>query len=300
MDLNQVNNFLSVAQTLSFSGAARRNGVPQSTVSRHISDLEHELGVKLFYRTKRDVKLTGEGRAFLPYAKEMLEAARKANQVVKQLHEGAQGRLAIAALVTTSQILAGYLREFHRRYPDILVDITYVSGGEPEWEERQDKYDFHFLHRDILPDGDDFAYLVTHTDDLGVVVPKGHPMVGQPLHLSALKGEKFILVSEEENPILHMQVLDLCRAYHFTPQVLRRSDDVQSILLSVSAGMGISILPLALPRLLLPELVDVIPIEEIDTSMTYAVAWKKEILNPAAALFLQLMQELLPAQPELE
>ena len=86
-----------------------------------------------------------EGRAFLPYAKEMLETApAKANHVVKQLHEGAEGRLSIATIVTSSTILADCLREFGKRYPDILVDITYVSGCEPEWEEREDKYDFHF------------------------------------------------------------------------------------------------------------------------------------------------------------
>ncbi len=294
MDLNQVNNFLSVAQTLSFSGAARRNGVPQSTVSRHISDLEAELGVKLFYRTKRDVKLTGEGRAFLPYAKEMLETARKANHVVKQLHEGAEGRLSIATIVTSSTILADCLREFGKRYPDILVDITYVSGCEPEWEEREDKYDFHFLHRDILPEGDDFDFLVTHTDNLGVVVPKGHPMVGQPLNFSALKSEKFIIVSEEESPLLYMQVLDVCRAHHFSPPIINRFDAVKSVLLSVGAGLGVSILPLAIPKMILPELVEVIPIDDMDTSVTYVAAWKKEILNPAALLFLNVLREHFP------
>ena len=51
MDLNQLQSFQAVAKTLSFTGAARRLGVPQSTVSRHISDLEQQLGAKLFYRT---------------------------------------------------------------------------------------------------------------------------------------------------------------------------------------------------------------------------------------------------------
>lgn len=293
MDLNQVNNFLSVAQTLSFSGAARRNGVPQSTVSRHISDLESELGVKLFYRTKRDVKLTGEGRAFLPYAKEMLETARKANHVVKQLHDGGQGRLSIATVVTSSAALCGCLREFHQRYPDILVDLTYVSEVEPEWEEREDKYDFHFLNRDILPEGDDFDFLITHTDQLGLVAPKGHPLLRTPLDFSALKAEKFILLSEEESPLLYMQVLDVCRAHHFTPQIANRFDTVKSVLLSVGAGLGVSILPLAIPESIFPSLVGVLPMDDMDTSITYVAAWKKEMLNPAAILFLQVMRELL-------
>lgn len=77
MDLNQIRSFLAVTQTLNFTNAAKQNGVPQSTISRQISDLESQLNVRLFYRTKRDVQLTEEGRTFLPYAIEMLDAAKK-------------------------------------------------------------------------------------------------------------------------------------------------------------------------------------------------------------------------------
>ncbi len=176
------------------------------------------------------------------------------------------------------------------------MDITYVSAVEPEWEEREDRYDFHFLNLDLLPEGDDFDYLVTHTDHLGVVTQKGHPLTHSPLDFSALKAEKFIVLSEEESPLLYMQILDVCRAHHFTPQILNRFDTVKSILLSVGAGLGVSMLPLAIPETIFPSLVDVIPIDDMDTSITYVAAWKKEMLNPAAVLFLDVMRETLPPQ----
>ena len=71
MDLNQLNSFLAVARTLNFSEAARQNFLSQSTVSRYIGELEKELNVKLFLRSRRDVQLTREGSAFLSYAKEL-------------------------------------------------------------------------------------------------------------------------------------------------------------------------------------------------------------------------------------
>ena len=89
MHLNQIKSFLTVSKMLNFTNAARQNGVPQSTISRQISDLEQQLGVRLFYRTKRDVRLTEEGRTFIPYAQEILDAARKGSYAVKQLHDGA-------------------------------------------------------------------------------------------------------------------------------------------------------------------------------------------------------------------
>lgn len=292
MDLNQIRSFLAVTQTLNFTNAAKQNGVPQSTISRQISDLEEQLGVRLFYRTRRDVQLTEEGRVFLPYAREMLEAARKGAYAVKQLHEGALGRLAIATVATSGAFLARCLRTFGARYPDIVVDITYVSSGDALQDEGEDPYDFHFLHRDMLPDGDDFEHLVTHSDSLGLVVPKGHPLAGRELDVAALQKEKFILVSEEESPILYMQVMDFCQAHRFAPHVINRSSNVKSVLLSVSAGLGITILPTALPEETLAGTLEVVPIRDMDASITYAMAWKKSLLNPAARLFLSVVREI--------
>ena len=77
MDFNQLNCFISVARTLNFSEAARQNFVSQSTVSRYISELEKEFGVKLFARNHRDVMLTNEGKVLLPYAVEITESFQK-------------------------------------------------------------------------------------------------------------------------------------------------------------------------------------------------------------------------------
>lgn len=288
MDLNQIRSFLAVTQTLNFTNAAKQNGVPQSTISRQISDLEGQLNVKLFYRTKRDVKLTEEGRTFLPYAVEMLEAAKKGAYAVKQLHEGAKGRLSIATIATAGTFLADCLREFGAAYPDVVVDITYVSSGDALLEEGQDPFDFHFLHQDMLPYSDVFDSIATHTDQLSLVVPKNHPLSHDPLDTAALQREKFILLSEEENPILYMQIMDFFRSHRFSPNVVNQSDDVRAVLLSVSAELGITILPTSHPREFMPDTLDVIPLDE---EITYAAAWKRSLLNPAAALFLNIIKE---------
>ena len=83
MDINQLNCFITVAQTLNFSEAARRNYVSQSTVSRYVSDLEKEFGVQLFTRSHRDVIITSEGKALLPYAIEIVETLEDA---IKDCH----------------------------------------------------------------------------------------------------------------------------------------------------------------------------------------------------------------------
>lgn len=304
MHLNQIKSFITVSQVLNFTNAARQNGVPQSTISRQINDLEQQLGVKLFYRTKRDVRLTQEGRAFLPYAQEILDAAKKGAFAVRQLHEGAEGRLSIATIDDSDQFLAMCLQEFSRKYPGIIVDLTYVSHGEPLQSEVDDPYDFHFHYLDMIPDSEEYEIRETHTTPLCFVSSKtAHTDMAKPddstdfvdgLDLSSLPHQKFILISEEENPILYMQIMNYCQTHRFTPQIANRFSDIKSVLLSVGSGLGISILPLKTADILsaLPQTgIQVTPIDDESYAITCAVAWKKSLLNPAAELFLQIMEE---------
>lgn len=304
MHLNQIKSFITVSQVLNFTNAARQNGVPQSTISRQINDLEQQLGVKLFYRTKRDVRLTQEGRAFLPYAQEILDAAKKGAFAVRQLHEGAEGRLSIATIDDSDQFLTMCLQEFSRKYPGIIVDLTYVSHGEPLQSEVDDPYDFHFHYLDMIPDSEEYEIRETHTTQLCFVSSEtAHTNMAKPdddtdfidgLDLSSLPHQKFILISEEENPILYMQIMNYCQTHRFTPQIANQFSDIKSVLLSVGSGLGISILPLKAAEILsaLPQTgIQVTPIDDESYAITCAVAWKKSLLNPAAELFLQIIEE---------
>ena len=88
-----------------------------------------------------------------------------------------------------------------------------------------------------------------------------------------------------------MEAMNYCRIHRFTPNVVNRFSDIRAVLLSVSAGLGISILPVHLPFGRVADFLRVIPIEDLDASITCAAAWKKSMLNPAAALFLNVLKE---------
>ena len=287
MDLNQLTCFQSVAQTLSFTGTARRLGIPQSTVSRQINDLESQLGVRLFYRTKRDVQLTQEGQTFLPYAGEILEAARKGTYAVRQLREGAQGRLSLAVSAAPAGLLERCLRSFCKDYPQVVVELTRTSCGRCLMDEDQVPYDLQLLPKDLLPEAEGLETLTLGEEGLSLVLPPDAPET----ELTSLSRARFILVTEAENPILYMQVLDLCRAHRFQPQVASQSDDVEAVRLSVSAGLGVSILPTSqagpLGR----------PIPDTEGLMVYAAVWNKSRLNPALRLFLPYLEKDIKASP---
>ena len=280
MHLNQIHSFLAVSKTLNFTGAARQLGVPQSTISRQVNDLESQLGVKLFYRTKRDVQLTDEGRTFLPYAQEIADAARKGSYAVRQLHEGAAGRLSIAVAPPSQAFFARALAAFHENYPEISVDITPISGGTELMDDTDAPFDFWFLYRDMLPDPENFDYLQKDPAD----------KLPDPEDLSS---NLFIMLSEEADPILYMQAMNYCKTHRFTPKVVNTSEDISSVILSVSAGLGISFLPESLARGARAGDIDVIPLSDGSYAVDCIAAWKTSLLNPAAALFLKTLHSIL-------
>lgn len=292
MDTNQLKNFITTAQTLNFSEAARRMGLAQSTMSHNINELEKQLGCQLFIRNRRSVSLTEAGKKLLPYAIEIVDLAEKATFNLREFEEGKGGHISIAALTTSSEALSQCLSAFSVKYPDITVDITFNSGRTQVVEMNESKYDFHFAVKEMVPVGESFKYICTHKDRLCMALPKNHPMAGKPLDFSALANERFIAVSESDGPTLYNHIMNLCKARGYKPHITLQYDRAEAVLLSVGAGLGISIIPEALTKVFYSKNVSVTPIEGSDTFRQYVMAWHSDMTNPAGKLFLGIARSI--------
>ena len=253
MDINQLNCFITVAQTLNFSEAARRNYVSQSTVSRYVSDLEKEFGVQLFTRSHRDVIITSEGKALLPYAIEIVETLKKAKTVIKQMHDGGQGKITLGCDVTSLSFPAKCIADFAEKYPGITI---------------------------------------THNETLSVVTAKNSKFSGRKsVKLSELADESILVLSESVAPIVYMEIIDLFRTFHITPKISNSFDDLVSIYVSSSSGIGVSVIPTSVAAYTSDEYTDSYLIDDADTSIAYVMAWGKNISNPAAKLFMEAVKK---------
>ena len=293
MDINQLKYFISVAQTLNFSEAARRNGISQPAISHHIGELEKHLGCQLFVRSRRSVTVTEQGREFLPYAVQIVETAEKAAFQLSQRERGAGGHVTVAALTTSSQALSRCLARFGQDYPDISVDITFNSGSSQVMAMNEDRYDFHFAVREMVPAGETFDSIVSNTDHLCVAFPADHPLAHQLLDFAKLAGERFVAVSESDGPALYNEVMKACRLRGYTPNICYKFDRAEAVMLAVGAGLGISIIPEAISKVFYSENVVFHRIEGEDALRTYVVAWRRKQLNPAAGLFLETVRKVL-------
>lgn len=155
------------------------------------------------------------------------------------------------------------------------------------------------MYHDMIPENDEFETVITHEDPLCLVVPADHPMSDSLPDADGLQAEKFIMISEEENPILYIHVMNFCRSQRFFPNIINRAKDPRAVLLSISCGLGISILPASFTQNFnMNGTLKAIPVKTEATSILCAAAWKKSLLNPAASLFLEVMKEFTSAVPQ--
>jgi len=128
--------FVEVAREKSFRGAADNLGVPNSTVSRRIAELERDVGLRLFDRTTRRVTLTDAGELYFASCEHILDDARLASEQLADLRASPSGRLGIVANAdSANEWIIPMLPAFSRRYPEIVVELDVVSGS-PSLEEK--------------------------------------------------------------------------------------------------------------------------------------------------------------------
>ena len=130
MKLKQVEYVLAVAEAGSFTGAARQCHTVQSALSHQVAQLESELGVTLFERNSRSVRLTEAGRVFVQQGRQALEAVQRITDEVVASTGEVRGRLSMGTISTlTSPDPIELLARFHRRFPHVRVELV-MEGSE--------------------------------------------------------------------------------------------------------------------------------------------------------------------------
>jgi len=129
-DLNELQIFAAIAQTMSFTRAAEGLGISKAAVSRALVSLEARLGARLFERTSRQLALTEAGETYLRHARAAMEQAEQADAAVASLNEQPRGTLRVVMPVTLARaFVAPRLAAFLRDYPDLRIEIV-LRGGQ--------------------------------------------------------------------------------------------------------------------------------------------------------------------------
>ncbi|MGW5731761.1 MULTISPECIES: LysR family transcriptional regulator [Streptomyces] len=289
MELQQLRYVVAVAETGGFTRAAERCLVVQSALSHQIGKLEKELGARLFERTSRRVALTAAGEAFLPAARQALEASERARAEVAAVTGEIRGRLAIGAISTVTAVdVPGLMRAYHASYPQVTMRLVDGMSEVLVRGVRDGALDLAFLgvppsFRTDDPALDSRTLVV---DRHVAVVAPGHRLAkeasGEPLPLERFADEVFVDfpagIAARAQTDEAFQAAGLRRDVAFEAKGLDFFADL------VRGGLGIALLPSRLvPRL--PRLT-VVPVKGGPVREERLV-WRRTRNSPAAAAFLE-------------
>ena len=178
MELRQLKYFITSADTLNFTEAARQCFITQSTLSQQIKQLETELGVQLFERIGKRVFLTETGRDFLPYARQTVADAEYGVQRIKDMEELRTGRLCIGTTFGLSALITDAIARFSEQYPEVHLEVMFLKQDELIEAVRERKVDFA-LTFEMMEKDDLLTEQLVKTYHLCAIVSDQNPLAQQ-------------------------------------------------------------------------------------------------------------------------
>lgn len=282
MNFSQIKCFLAAAECLSFTKAAERLYLSQPVLSRQIAAMEDELGITLFVREKKSVRLTPAGEVMADGMKDLTEDYQLLVEKAAALHKGFAGSLNIGMI--DGQLLcppySDGLTAFHDAHPDVRVNLSRhtIAGLRRALEDGD--VDIGFAASFNVDDMENLDYITVGTAKTYLVVPKSHPLAEmENLTLDDFKDDIFLTLAAEESPVINRNTGSWGKVRTL------EAPNIAALALWLEAGYGI--FPLNVNHQLRnnPNLIfkDIPGLGE----STEIIAWKRDAKNPLIKQFLE-------------
>ncbi len=241
MELRHLRYFEAVARHSHVTRAAAELHIAQPALSKQISQLERELGIALFDRVGRSLRLTEAGEALLPYARAVLAQVEEARAAMAERIGLKAGRVSIGAPPTVgAHLLPPLLTVFHQRYPGITLRLH-----EAGIQSLLDLLESGLTDLAVLAlpvEGEQLAVAPLLNEPLVLIVSPLHPLAKRSdVSMSELRNERWIL--SPANYELREATLKACREAGFTPQTVLEGGETETLVRFVAAGLGIALVP---------------------------------------------------------
>jgi len=240
MLLTQVEAFLTVAERRSVSAAAAVLYVTQPALTTRIKNLERELGIELFVRTPRGMRLTAEGRAFRPHAQGALQSLAQGREILRELREGRVGELLVgAAPAISTYVLPLVLGRFQAAFPNVHLIVR--TGHSEEVLELVLREQVQIgLVRDLPHPA--LTSVPLYEDEIVLAVHPGHRFAGEAaIAVQELAAERLILFDRTSSYFVLTSAF--FREAGVVPRGVMELDNVDATKKMVEHGLGIAFLP---------------------------------------------------------
>ncbi len=277
---------VAVAETNSFTRAAERCLVVQSALSHQIARLERELGARLFERTSRRVRLTAAGEAFLPAARQCLDAAERAGSEVAAAVGEIRGRLTVGVIPTVAAVdVPAALQTFRHRYPHVRIGLRVGASGRLVEQVKDGAIEVAFLGLPVSDRPEGVSTRELGRDDLIAVVAPDHPLAGESeVDLKRLSSEVF--VDFPVGSAGRAQTDQAFAAAKVSREVAFEVTAADFMARLIHQSLGVALLP----SKYVPNLAGVVtvPVTDAPARIEHLV-WNRFTVTPAAKAFLEIL-----------
>ncbi|MBY0148119.1 LysR family transcriptional regulator [Neobacillus niacini] len=291
MELRQIQYFMEVAKREHVTDAAMALHVAQSAVSRQIFNLEKELGVNLFIREGRNVKLTMIGQMFLEHMEQAMKVIDEAQREIEEYLDPLKGTIRIGFPSSlAAYTLPTSISAFREHYPQVKFQLK--QGTYKELIEGVMNGDFDMALIGPVPKHEKKVQGTTlFTDNIVALLPTSHSLAKQSaIKLSQLREESFVMFPKDY--ILREIIVQACEQLGFQPKVSFEGVDIDSIKGLVSAGLGITLIPEITLVDGYPRSTVKIPIIEPEVTRTVGVIVSRERkMLPTVRLFYDFLKD---------
>ena len=245
IELRLWRQFLAVAEELHFGRAAHRLHMTQPPLTQAVAQLERLLGVQLFERTKRSVKLAAAGEAMVPQARELIARAQSLPAQARAAAGGETGRLRLAFVSTAGfTLLPQWVRAFRAQYPQLSLELIEATGDVqiPALERGDIDAGFLLHSPGFVPAG--FSHLRVASESLVLALPQQHPLAhAARLPWPGVLEEPLVMFPRRILPSIHDALFGMYHAAGRAPRIEQEAIQMQTIVNLVSAGLGLAWVP---------------------------------------------------------
>lgn len=288
MNISQIQSFVALAETGSFTEAAEQIYLSQSAISHALAALERELGVTLIERSRKGViALSEAGERILPHARGFLSQVSAIEQEAKAAQGNYSGKLRLGSIhsFVAPDLLANLLSYFQASYPEI--EVTLFEGAIHEIGEWIDTsvIDLSFM---ILPAPDFTTRSIFH-DELFVVLPEAHPLHERDTIALDELLDQGLVIERGHCTLRLMEQLGIVNQKK-KPKVRYKAHDSATILAMVREGLGLTFIP----KSMLPKQADGLIVRALEPRFPLQIglgvkSWQHA--SPNARLFIEAAQQ---------
>lgn len=295
MDINYFREFVVLSEYTNYMEAAEKLFISQSALSRHIKTLEEELGIQLFERTTRRVKLSPLGESFLPYARKIMELQFDYQSFLyNELHKQ-QERLTIGSIPSMTQgPVADSLEHFRRKHPNYHLNTIEADSLQLIKMLYSKECDMVFLRNSTdLENENDLCSIPILHDSMVAIFSTDHPFAEkESVTIEELEGEPLLWLAKDT--YMHSVCQKVFQQASLNPNVVFTSHNGDNIVYHASRDLGVGMLMKNHAQRLLNEHVRMVDIQPPITStiqLAYLKDWK---MNQAARQLIEMITSAYP------